>query len=127
MVTINVAEDCGNAPKKLFLRDFIVGIVNNDIALVSRCLTDDVVWNIVNEQSTYGKKEILTKLQHDRSDKVIELSINTIVTHGYDGVINGVFKFKNGKAVAFCDIYRFRSPANNTPIKQITTYAIALE
>ena len=42
MVTITVHEDCDNAPKKRFLRDFIVAVVSNDSAFVARNVTDDI-------------------------------------------------------------------------------------
>jgi hypothetical protein len=48
------------------------------------------------------------------------------VTHGYHGAADGFLKFKNGKTVAFCDVYQFRSSTSNAPIKTITTYAIPL-
>lgn len=126
MVKINVHEDCGNAPKILFLKDFIVAIVRNDSAFVARNTTDDIRWNLVGGQCIDGKQSVLKELQQSRSDKVAELTINTIVTHGYNGVVDGVLKFKGGKTIAFCDVYEFRASTNNAPIKEITTYAIAL-
>ena len=127
MIKIIVNEDCGNAPKKLFLKDFIVGAVKNDSAFVARNVTDDIIWNIINGKHIAGKDEVLTEVRQSRSVNVVELMVNTIVTHGYDGVVNGQLKFKDGKTVAFCDIYRFRSPTNNAPIKMITTFAVTLQ
>lgn len=126
MVTITVHEDCGNAPKKLFLKDFIVAVVGNDSAFVARNTTDDISWNLVGSRCISGKQEVLLELQRSRSNGVVELIINTIVTHGYHGAIDGFLKFKDGKTVAFCDVYQFRASTNNAPIKAITTYAIAL-
>ncbi len=126
MVTITVHEDCGNAPKKLFLKDFLVASVSNDSAFVARNTTDDIRWNLVGSRCISGKQNVLTELQHLRSDEVTELVINTIVTHGYNGAADGSLKFKGGKVVAFCDFYQFRASTNNAPIKTITTYAIVL-
>lgn len=126
MVTITVHEDCGNAPKKLFLKDFLVAIVSNDRAFVARNTTDDICWNLVGGRCLSGKQDALPELQRSRSDEVAELIITTIVTHGYHGAVDGFLKFKDGKTVAFCDIYQFRASTNNAPIKAITTYAIAL-
>jgi len=66
-------------------------------------------------------------LKRSRGSKIVELIINTIVTHGYNGVVDGLLKFKGGKTIAFCDICEFRASTNNAPIKTITTYEIALE
>jgi len=126
MVKINVLEDCGNAPKKQFLKDFIIAVAKNDSAFLARNVTRDISWNIVGGHSTQGQQEVLLELQRLRNDKIIELNIYTIVTHGYNGVANGLLKFKGGKTVAFCDVYLFRASTNNAPIKAIDTYAIPL-
>jgi len=126
MVKINVPEDCGNAPKKLFLKDFVVAIVNNDHSFVVSNTIDDVRLNFVGGECIDGKQNVLAALQQSRSDKVTELTIHTIVTHGYNGVVDGVLKFKDGKTIAFCDIYLFRASTNKAPIKEITTYLITM-
>ena len=102
MVTITVHEDCGNAPKKLFLKDFIVAVVSNDSAFVARNTTGDIRWDLVGGRCISGKQDVLTELQRSRSDEVAELIITTIVTHGYHGAVEGFLKFKDGKTVAFC-------------------------
>ncbi len=124
MVKINIQEDCGNAPKKLFLKEFIVSMVTNKSTFVIDNITDDIQWYVVGGQSASGKPDVLSELRQARNNGVIELTINTIVTHGYDGVVDGLLKFQNGKTVAFCDIYRFSSPRNNAPIKTMKTYSI---
>jgi hypothetical protein len=108
------------------LKDFIVAIVKNDGAFLARNTTDDIQWNVIGDQCFGGKRDILTALQQSRSDEIKELIINTIVTHGYDGVADGLLKFNDGRKVAFCDVYQFRASTNNAPIKAITTYAISL-
>lgn len=126
MVKINIYEDCGNAPKKLFLKDFIIAIVKNDNAFLTRNTTDDINWNIVGVQPIDKKQDVLNAFQRTRSDQVKEFTVNTIVTHGYNGVVEGLLKFKDGRTIAFCDVYLFRASTNNAPIKSITTYAIDL-
>ena len=111
---------------KLFLKDFIVALVKNDSTFLARNTTDDIRWNLVGGASINGKNDVLAELQQSRSNKVTELIINTIVTHGYSGAADGLLKFKDGRRVAFCDVYEFRASTNNAPIKAITTYAITL-
>ena len=126
MVKITVHEDCGNAPKKLFLKDFLVAFVSNDSAFIARNTTDNLRWNLVGGRCLSGKQDVLPALRRSRSDEVAELIITTIVTHGYHGAAEGFLKFTDGKTVAFCDVYQFRASTNNASIKAITTYAIVL-
>jgi hypothetical protein len=126
MVKIHVFEDCGNAPKKLFLRDFIISVVKNDQGFVTGNITDDVQWKLVGDREVSGKPNVLKALQQSRHNKVTELTIHTIVTHGYNGATEGVLHFKDGTRIAFCDVYQFRASTNNAPIKGITTYSIVV-
>lgn len=127
MASIIVHEDCGNAPKKLFLKNFIVAIVNGDQVFISGNTTDDIAWNFVGGDRIAGKQNVLTELRQSRGDEAEELTINTIITHGYNGAVEGFLKYKTGRTVAFCDVYQFRASTNNAPIKSVTTYAIALK
>ncbi|MEH2513451.1 limonene-1,2-epoxide hydrolase [Nitrobacteraceae bacterium AZCC 1564] len=124
MVKVTVNERCRNAPKKEFVRDFIIAIVKGDASAAANNATDDITWHIVGGRTVTGKQAVLAELQHSRGKEVQELIITTIVTHGYDGVADGLLKYRNGKSVAFCDIYSFRASTNNAPIKAIRSYTM---
>src|SRR5690349_21623803 len=126
MAKIITQEDCGNAPKKLFVKEFIVAMVNNDLEFVGQNVADDIQWNMVGAEIIQGKDTFLKSLRRSRGGAILELTIHTIVTHGYDGVAEGVLKLKDGRMMAFCDVYRFKASTNNAPIKAISTYAIPL-
>src|SRR4051812_3535537 len=55
MVKVNVQPDCGNAPKKIFLRDFMIAFANNDVSFILDSLADDAVWDVVGETTVNGK------------------------------------------------------------------------
>src|SRR5687768_632095 len=58
MVKVNVQPDCGNAPKKLFIRDFMIAFANSDTPSILDCLADDAVWEMVGERTLNGKSEV---------------------------------------------------------------------
>ncbi|WP_291911929.1 nuclear transport factor 2 family protein [Chitinophaga sp. CB10] len=126
MVKIQAPADCGNAPKKLFVKDFIVAMVSNDEDFLSRNITDDVEWQLIGGKQLAGRDAVLKGIRQLRGAGITGLTIRTIVTHGYDGVAEGVLEYKNGKQAAFCDVFRFKSSTNNAPVKGIHTYAINL-
>ena len=123
MAKITVYEDCGNAPKKLFLKNFIVSVVEGDHDFIASNTTDDILWDRIGDERISGKLDVIAELQRLRNNDVTELIVYTIVTHGYFGATNGLLKFKDGKTVAFCDVYQFNASTNNAPIKEIKTYA----
>ncbi|GEP93261.1 SnoaL-like domain-containing protein [Chitinophaga terrae (ex Kim and Jung 2007)] len=124
MIKIQVQADCGNAPKKMFVKDFIIAIVNNDQASLEKNATDDIQWTTAGGETIEGKEAVLAALRRFRSDKVAELTIHTIITHGYDGMAEGLLKFKDGRKEAFCDVYRFKASTNHAPVKNIRTYTV---
>ncbi|MCI0708841.1 MAG: nuclear transport factor 2 family protein [Chloroflexi bacterium] len=123
MMKITVNEDCGNAPKKLFLKDFNIAFAERDIDFVADSVTDDISWDIVGDKTVQGKHDFLETLEQTRREQISEQIISKIITHGKEGAVSGMRTLQNGKHYAFCDIYEF-SGARGTQIKTITSYVI---
>ena len=54
-----------------------------------------------------------------------ELVIHSIITHGPEGMVNGVITTGQGGAFAFCDVYRFAS-ASGKKIRSMMSYVVDL-
>jgi hypothetical protein len=126
MVKITVDEDCGNAPKKLFLKDFNIAFAEKDIDFVADSVSDDISWDIVGDKTVQGKHNFLETLEQATNDHISELIIGKIITHGKEGAVSGMRTLQNGKHHAFCDVYEF-SGAKGTQIKTITSYIIKVD
>lgn len=123
MFKIVINEDCGNSPRKNFLKDLNVAFAKGNISFVSSHITDDIIWNIVGDAILYGKKEFIAALVEMSNTPVKELGVNKIITHGHDASANGYMILKNGNKYDFCDVYEF-SGAKGTMIKRISSYVI---
>jgi len=123
MVKIVVNEDCGNSPRKSFLKDLNIAFAEGNISFVSDHVTEEIVWNIVGDKVVIGKREFVTALHEMVKTPAKELHISKIITHGYDASANGYIVLKNGSHYNFCDVYEF-SGAKGTLIKGITSYVI---
>ncbi|MBB3125706.1 hypothetical protein FHS19_000360 [Paenibacillus rhizosphaerae] len=123
-VKIICAEDCGNAPKKQFLRAFHVALVCNDIGFFMENITEEIQWNVIGSHVLQGKDQIFGMIEKWNHKTPTELVINNIITHGYSGSLNGILNFENNASCAFCNIYRFNSSLNKTKIKEITSFII---
>ena len=126
MVKITVHERCDNAPKKAFLRDFVIAAANGDAREIDEKVTDDVRWNVLGRCSWDGRQQVLAELQRLGDSALTELAIDTVVTHGYDGAADGLLTFADGRTRSFCHIVTFRASTNNSPIKAIRTYEVAI-
>jgi hypothetical protein len=124
---ITVHERCDNAPKKAFLRDFVVAVANGGDAAIGDNVTEDVRWEMLGRERWDGRHQVLAELRKFGGPGLAELIINVIVTHGYDGAVDGLLVFEDGRKLAFCHIVTFRASTNNAPVKAIRTYQAAIE
>lgn len=124
MAKIHVEPDCGNAPKKLFIRDFMIAAANNDASFILDALTDDILWKMVGNRSFAGKSAIESALDTVVKTNVQEMTIATIITHGDAGSADGTMRLNDGKRYGFCHVFIFNSHGKNAKIKQITSYVI---
>jgi hypothetical protein len=127
MVKIAISADCGNSLKNLFLRDFNVAMVKGDLSFVSKSIAVEIIWHLYEPS---GQKEIHRRdgvLKEYTNNLVIvpkEFFIDTVISHGNIGAVNGTIRSKDGKSYVFCDVYKFSSHAKGDKIKEMTSYII---
>jgi hypothetical protein len=117
-------DDCGNAPKKAFLKEFNIAFVQNDLAYLNDNITDDFLWNIIGQHQIQGKERVIAVLKQNQNNPITELQIHTIITHGYHGSVNGTLLVGNKKKYGFCNVYTFASSRNNSKIKEMSSYLL---
>lgn len=128
MVKITVTEDCGNAPKKEFIKDFCIALAHANIEAAMDMLAENVHLEIPGYTSASGKQAVENLIGEDsKRSKVSELIIENILSHGDRCAANGMLKFEDGGSVAFCNMYVFNSHGKNAKLKEIITYSIELK
>jgi hypothetical protein len=125
MTKVIIGEDCGNSPKNIFVQELTIAFAKGDSKSILSNVTDDMRWNIVGDKVIEGKSDFAQALEQMKKDKVDELSIHHIATHGKAGAVDGRMKFKR-KTHAFCHVYEF-SNSKGTSVKEITSYVIEIE
>lgn len=122
MVAIHEEPDCGNAPRKEILRDFVVAIAEQDLEHLESVLAEEVSWMLIGEQIVSGleaAKEMVLALP-----QVDELSFGTFLTHGRGAGVDGVLRLADGTETAFCHVLRFKSPVKTAKVVGINSYLI---
>ena len=127
MAKVNVQADCGNAPKKLFLRDITIAFTQTNASFILDGMADEVRWEMVGSRTFAGKAEVESALKDMLDGSITELTIANIITHGDAGAVNGTMTFVDGTTYSFCDVYTFTSHGKNAKIKTLTAYVIALK
>ncbi|EAZ80180.1 nuclear transport factor 2 family protein [Algoriphagus machipongonensis] len=125
MAKIISSPDCGNSPKMAFLKEFNIAFVEGEIPFLVDSVTEDIVWNLVGDKEIKGKENFAQELENMKTEKVLELKIEQILSHGKEGAIHGILKMQSGKKYAFSDFYRFKG-AKGDKIKSITSYVIII-
>lgn len=126
-LTVTYPNDCGNAPKKIVLREFNIAYASQDMDYILANVTNDVHWHIVGEQQIRGEHEFSARLNQTRHGKVKELHIHKLITHGKTGAVNGTITYADRSRYAYCAVYEFNNSSKKAKIKEITTYTIRLD
>jgi hypothetical protein len=111
---IAIKTDCGNAPKKEFIKELNIAFARIGMPY----LLGEIVWKMVGDKIIVGKDKFETALTEMENAKSSELVLNRILTHGKEGAASGVIKMEDGKNYEFADFYEF-SGAKGTKIKSI--------
>lgn len=126
MTKIIRSDDCGNSPKNLLVESVSIALALGDGKSLSGSVADDIRWNYIGSGLIQGKESFYARLEQVKNDKVAEIAIQHVATHGKAGAVNGTKKLKSGKAYAFCDVYEF-SGVKGTSVQEITSYVIELK
>lgn len=121
---IIVEEDCGNAPKKLLLKELNIAFARGDSEKILSYVTDNIEWESVGEKQLKGIENFRKEVEDLKQVEVAALKIENIITHGWIASANGEIHLKTGKKFAFCDVYVFNSAAKTGKIKAIKSYCI---
>ncbi len=121
---VDCLKDCGNAPKKVLLKELTVALAMRDYTGMSENLADDIRWQIAGHKSFFGKEDLKEALNKNTSKAIIQLHIQNIITHGSSGAVNGFFVFEDQSTLSFCDVYSFTSAGKSAKVKEIMSYRI---
>ena len=125
MTKVTASEDCGNSPKNIFLQNINIALAKGDTQFLLGSVTDDIGWNIVGQKVFQGKESFGKALEEMNKDRVAEITIQHVSSHGKAGAVNGTTVLENGKKLAFCHVFEF-SNTKGSSVRQITSYVITV-
>lgn len=123
---ITCKENCGNAPRKLLLKNLNIAFAEGDVSVIKANVTNDIVWDIIGDKKIEGGEQFSAELEALKGYTADEIIIDNIITHGRSASANGFMYMKDGKTYAFCDVYEFSSTSKNAQIRKITSYCIGV-
>ncbi|WP_111720957.1 nuclear transport factor 2 family protein [Homoserinimonas sp. OAct 916] len=122
MLTIHEEPDCGNAPRKLILRNLVVALATQDSEYVDSLLSDDVVWDLVGGQVLMGRDAIREWITSQ--GPVDAVTFGTFLTHGRGAGVDGSLDLADGPRSRFCHVLRFAGAARTAKVIGVNSYII---
>lgn len=126
MAEISIQVDCGNSPKREFLKEYHIALANGDIDFVAQNLAEEVKWEVNGGPVITTKAAFLKALQGFSMWKVKKLALDAVITHGNEAAVSGQFVTKDNLDFVFCEVYKFKG-FKGTTIKSIKTFLIRPE
>ena len=120
---VEAPEDCGNAPRKMVIRDLLVALAERDPAAVVPFLRDNIRWEIVGATELIGLDAVGDWLR--QQSPVEELHIATVITHGTDCGAEGQLVHPDGTTTRFNHVVLFAGHAKTAKVKEVRSYLIA--
>lgn len=124
LAVIDVPADCGNAPRKLVLRDFFIAFYSGDVEGVTAWLKDDTEWEFVGDAVVQGTEAITQWIAETSPHS--ELHLHRVLTHGWQCAVEGTVTSTDGSQTRFAHVVDFTGGAKTAKIKAIRSYRIAL-
>lgn len=121
---LDIPEHCGNAPRKVVIRDLLVALYQRDNAYVLDRLGDDIRWDIIGSDELVGLDAVDSWLNDQPN--VSGLHLSTVITHGTECGADGRVVHDDGTEVAFNHVFIFAGHAKTARIKAIRTYRVPL-
>lgn len=116
-------KNCGNSPKMIFIKELNIMMAKNEFQFFFDHITENIKWSILGHQQLNGKDSVINFME-SKKDKlvVVELDLQTIISHGPTGAVNGFVTLNDQKRYAYCSIYIFSNNSKTAKIKEMTTY-----
>lgn len=113
--------------KQTFFQQFNEALMQGDITYILDSVTPDVSWEMIGNDTIYGRDTLAEVLAGMDQTMEYKLTIEHIIINETKAVVNGIIevttRFNELKTYGFCDIYRLA--VNETDkINKITSYVI---
>lgn len=124
MTKINIPFDCGNSPKREFIKQFNIAFAKGNEAFIIDHVSDDIIWTMHGDKKIEGKEAFSNEILKMKENVADKMTLHSIITHGKEGSANGEIMM-DSKTYAFCDVYHFTNTTSKI-IKKIDSYVISI-
>lgn len=114
-VTVDV--DCGNAPRKAQVRDWVVALAAGDVDAVCNELDTGVRWDVAGQRRYEGIDEVRRYVEQLADEEITSLSIRHVLSHGKQVVAEGATD-----TTRFIHLVTYTGHSKTASIAEVITY-----
>ena len=122
MTKININADCGNSPRKEFLKELNIAFAKGNADFIVDHASEDIIWTIHGDKNIIGKEAFSEEIHVMKQYTADEMTLHNIITHGREASANGEMRMGDA-TYAFCDVYRFTNTTSMI-LKEMQSYVI---
>lgn len=115
------SADCGNSPKNKFAEEFVIALLTGNSSKLSKWIDEGIEWQRACDESVHGKEGFLETVRRLSKKVPSQVTIQSVVTHGKVGAVNGLAKFGRQGNTPFCYFIEFAS-ASAKAVNKIAYY-----
>jgi len=124
MTKIDIPFDCGNSPKREFIKEFNIAFAKGNLDFIIGHVSDDIVWTIHGDKKIEGKESFSKEIHKMKENVADKMTLRSIITHGIEASAHGEIKMGD-KTYAFCDVYVFTNTTGEI-IKTMESYVLSI-
>lgn len=114
---VTVDADCGNAPRKAQVRDWLIALAEADVETVCSELAGDVRWDVVGSRVYAGVDEVRRRVQQFAADRGSRLFIRHLLSHGKQVCAEGATSTQR-----FVHVITYTGHGKTAKIAEIVSY-----
>ena len=116
-IKVEVDADCGNAPRKAQVRDWLIALAKGDSETVSHELDDQVRWEVAGDRVRDGIEEVRRYIELLAEDRVTQISIRHLLSHGKQVAAEGATDSRR-----FAHVITYTGHGKTAKIAEIISY-----
>lgn len=120
-VDVRIDADCGNAPRKAQIRDWLIAMAHADSDEVGRLLSEDVTWESVGGPPTKGRSQLLDAMPRHPAKSLI---VSNLLSHGKHVAAEGHTTSADDRHERFAYFFTFTGHGKSALIESVIRFAV---
>jgi hypothetical protein len=101
-------------------------LVERNLADILAVVAEEVEWDVVGRRRP-RKDGFESAVDRLLGGEVLSLTLHSVLTHGDECCVTGVMGLADGRAIRFCDVYKFTGHSKTAKLKTITSFVVRLD